>query len=168
MQQTICRKLRYTNIQNTIQINYLILQIKFFNFFFQYFSIYLFVIFIGFCVSKLLFCFNFVSPSKFNEGLVKKSVYHAYNPQITKASIFKLYQFDINFYISMLLGFLEAICLLFFYSELYCIHQVDQIYYLVKIIFSLAIGFFYCTKLKVLTFNKNIYDYSFFLYYKVL
>ena len=126
---------------------------------FNNFSIYLFVLFIGFCVSKLIICFNFVFPSKVNEGLVKKSLYHAYNPQITKASIFKLYLFDIN--ISMLLGFLEAICLLFFYSELYYIHQVDQLYYLVKIIFSLAIVYFYCNKLKVFTFNKNIYDYSY-------
>ena len=139
-QQTICRELRYTKIPNTIQISRLFLLIKFWGFYFQCFSLYLIVRIISACISKLFIIFNFVCSSNKTEGLVTKSVFYAYNPQITKARIFKLYKSDItlNRGLSMLVGISEAIRLLFFIVEVFVCIKFIQL--LIKGISSLNRG----------------------------
>ena len=112
MKQTICRKLNYLSIQNTIQINHLFTKTSLLR--------------KNVCISNL---FNKLVYKAINWNLkfiitnylpllVRKSVLYVYNPQITKARIiFKhLYKsyFILRIGLSMLVGISEAIRLLFF------------------------------------------------------
>ena len=146
-QQTICRKLRFIKIPNTIQFSRLILQNKLdlvlfplscigqvrsgYELCFNYSCpvrerINLAVRIFSACISKLLFNFVFSSSlpvlrricaGNKTEKLVRKSVFFAYNPQITKTRILQtVYKslITLNKGLSMLVGISEAIRLLFF------------------------------------------------------
>lgn len=131
-QQAICREIRTFHKKNTIQISH---KLNFFLIFSYYYYYNYLNEKISACIT--IYFLNILIVWTIFLVLVK-NFFYSYNPQITKARIFKIYKSNItlNCGLSMLVGISEAIRLLFFSCRTFLLLNVIKIYSTCNFIFK--------------------------------